>query len=102
MSTFYSNPGDYGLKTIGEIEWSSGSYEFDLTVVFRRPDGTFVYGEDSGCSCPAPFENQGPTDLTVATVDEILAHMKARNANELDGKRDAEIATLLEAMLAAR
>lgn len=103
--SFYYSPEDHGLKTIGEIEWSDGSYQFDVTVVWQREDGTFVYGEDSGCSCPSPFEDQTPDDLTAATIDKIMAHLQTRNAGQgshTGGDQGADIATLLEAMLAAR
>lgn len=61
----YYEPEKYGLKTIGEIDWSSGAYEFDLLVIWQRlVDGAFLVGEDSGCSCPLPFEDKGVDDLS--------------------------------------
>lgn len=51
----YDAPEKHGLTRIGELDFSSGSYEFDITAVFW--DGKqFVWGDDSGCSCPSPFE----------------------------------------------
>lgn len=100
MTDYYS-PEDSGLRTIGEVDWSDGDYQFDLTVVWQRKDGTFVYGEDSGCSCPSPFEDQTEADYKVGTVDEILAHLQERNGGGTYD-RSAEIATLLEAMLKAK
>lgn len=103
---FYYAPEKCRLQTIGEIDWSSGSYEFDLTVVWRREDGFFVYGEDSGCSCPSPFENQDVDDLTVLPsvggLEQFKAHLEKRNAEAYyNGTRDPEIAGLLERMHAA-
>lgn len=49
-----------------EIEKSRESYEFDLFAVFYNPDNMEYWtGEDSGCSCPSPWEdNFNPeTDL---------------------------------------
>lgn len=102
----YSSPEKFGLTTIGEVDWSSGSYEFDLTVVWKREsDGKFVYAEDSGCSCPSPFEDTGIEDLTVLRKRGGLADFKAHCAElegtRYDGPRVAETAELLERMHAA-
>lgn len=34
----YYDPEKFGLTTVGEIDWSTGSYEFDLTVVKAEAD----------------------------------------------------------------
>ena len=79
----------------GRIDWSSGSYEFDLTVVLKREsDGQLFYAEDSGCSCPTPFENHTLHDLTACTPAELQAHLVSRNGSCYDN-RDAEIAELM-------
>lgn len=79
MSNFYTDPADFGLKLIGEIEWGDGCYSFDLTVVWRRDfDGKLVYAEDSGCSCPSPFEDQGIPDLTLCTADQLQVQLNKR------------------------
>lgn len=69
----YYDPQDYSLEPVGEIDWSDGNYVFNLTVVWRRTsDGRLVYGEDSGCSCPSPFEDQGVEDLKpITSVSEF-------------------------------
>jgi hypothetical protein len=89
-----------------KIDWSSGRYEFDLTVVWRREsDGKFVYAEDSGCSCPSPFEGTGIDDVTVLRkrggLNDFKAHCAERESNSYDGARTAEIAELMERMHAA-
>ncbi len=82
----YYNPADFGLETVGEIDFSSGEYEFDLTVIWRRiSDGAFVYADDSGCSCPSPFEDKGIEDLTVLRkgingLNDIKAVLEQRDA----------------------
>ena len=49
-----------GLENYTEVcsvEWSGESWEFDLTAVFESKEtGMLFYAEDSGCSCPIPFE----------------------------------------------
>lgn len=55
---YYSDDDWLGLKRVGEIEWSGDSYSFDLTGVWVDPrDGELYWGDDSGCSCPSPFED---------------------------------------------
>lgn len=55
----YYNPEKFGLTKIAELDFSSGSYEFNITAVFTQDGVTdrFFWASDSGCSCPSPFEN---------------------------------------------
>lgn len=55
-------PDDY--ETIALVEWRYESWEYDMTEVYRRKDGALFYAEDSGCSCPTPFEFTTEADLT--------------------------------------
>ncbi|WP_346536989.1 hypothetical protein [Micromonospora sp. DPT] len=97
MSYMYGDPEKFGLTTVGEIDWSSGSYEFDLTVVWQRKfDGVFVYGEDSGCSCPAPFESTGVDELTqITSLESFKQHLAERRRDGYYDRSD-EVARLLE------
>lgn len=92
---FYYNPDKYGMSQIGEIDWSDGNYQFDLTVVWRKEDGSFVYGEDSGCSCPTPFENMDAQDLikieSLQNFQDYLVNHSTR-----DGDRQMDIVNLIE------
>jgi hypothetical protein len=102
----YYDPEKFGLETVGEIDWSSGCYEFDLTVVWKRTsDGGFVYAEDRGCSCPSPFEDTGIDDLTVLRarggLEDFKAHCAERQANAHDGDRTPEVVALIERMHAS-
>lgn len=103
MSEMYYAPEKHGLEPFGEIDWSSGSYEFDLTVVWRRTaDGTFMYGEDAGCSCPSPFEDKGPGDLEpIRSLSTFHDYLEDRQRTASDGSRQQEIAGLLERLHAA-
>ncbi|GAB6901991.1 DUF7574 domain-containing protein [Kineosporia succinea] len=73
----YSSPEKLGLEMIGEAQWGEADYSFDLTVVWRHKEsGDLFYADDSGCSCPSPFEDyKGIADLTKATRHEILKHI---------------------------
>lgn len=101
----YVTPENAGLTPIGEIDWSDGCYAFDYTVVWQRTfDGRFVYAEDSGCSCPSPFEDTGVEDLVVLRkrggLNDLRAHCATRQA-ESSQDRSVEVAALLERMHAA-
>lgn len=59
----YYDPEKFGLKVVGELEYSSGSYEFDTRVVWMQKDtNKLLTLRDSGCSCPTPFESFGIAD----------------------------------------
>ena len=59
----YYDPEAFGLSVVGSIDFGY-DYEFDKIVVWRDVEtGDFCYAEDSGCSCPTPFESFGRYDL---------------------------------------
>lgn len=99
MNVYY-DPDQHGLETFGEIDWSDGNYCFDLTVVWRRTsDGTFVYCEDLGCSCPTPFEDTPVEKLTaISSLAQFKEILDGRNANCYDGDRSAQMTNLIERM----
>lgn len=79
----YSSPEKHGLTMVGEVEWADESYQFDLTAVWRADDGTLYWGDDSGCSCPSPFEDVGSVaELTTGTFHELAAHLNDRLTGE--------------------
>lgn len=46
-----------GFTFIGEMEWANESYSFDMTGVWQRDsDLTLWTADDTGCSCPAPWD----------------------------------------------
>ena len=54
---FYYNPEKSGLTILTTLDESDMSYEFNTFVIWEHKDGRLFYAEDSGCSCPTPFEN---------------------------------------------
>jgi hypothetical protein len=66
LSNIYYDPEAYGLTPIAEIDYSSGSYEFDIRVVWKDRSGVLWTARDSGCSCPTPFE-----DHNLSTIDRV-------------------------------
>lgn len=64
MSDVYYSPEKFGLETVAELDLAQESYSFDLLVVWKQTaTGRLLFGTDSGCSCPAPFEGVGLEDL---------------------------------------
>ncbi|KKK56067.1 hypothetical protein LCGC14_3068230, partial [marine sediment metagenome] len=54
----YCNPESFGLKVFAMAEMEM-SWEFSMFVVWVDGEGMLFYAEDSGCSCPIPFEDIG-------------------------------------------
>jgi hypothetical protein len=106
----YYSPEKFGLETVGEIDFSSGCYEFDLTVAWKDSGtGKLFYAQDSGCSCPSPFEDLGRDGLMqISRLQDLIDHLEARvedkkgelsevGNNELQGK----VAELIQKVRAA-
>lgn len=54
--TPYTSPEMFGLEIVHSLD-NSDAYSFVLTVVWRHLEsGVLLWGMDSGCSCPTPFE----------------------------------------------
>lgn len=67
----YYDPKAFGLSTFGEIEYSSGCYEFDTLVIWEDERGGLWWARDSGCSCPTPFEDENrDTIQPIRTADD--------------------------------
>ena len=66
MANIYSEPVAFGLRVFAEVDDADACYSFDTVVVWQDPI-TFEYfwADDSGCSCPSPFEDVlGREELT--------------------------------------
>ncbi|WP_190822018.1 DUF7574 domain-containing protein [Saccharopolyspora pogona] len=77
----YYNPENFGLRTIGEVEWSEPCYSFDLTVVwYHAESGKYYWASDSGCSCPSPFEYYNSLDKAESgSVWQAIAELTRRH-----------------------
>ena len=50
--------GKDNFEMVGEVELRFASYEFDLFGIFFDQDQKVYFtGNDSGCSCPSPWED---------------------------------------------
>jgi hypothetical protein len=69
-----------GLEWVGEISWSDESYSFDLTGVWKdAATGRLYWVDDSGCSCPSPYETVSSRhDLIDGTKTELARHLRER------------------------
>lgn len=68
-SNVYAHPEIYGLTVVDSIDWSSGHYEFDLTVVWKDGEGRLWVAHDQGCSCPSHFEDTDELDRLYSTEE---------------------------------
>ncbi len=74
MSIYYS-PEEVGFEIFDEIE-TGGSWEFTTTAIFRNKEtGKLYYSQDSGCSCPTPFDGVTVDDL-IPLVSETFEEFK--------------------------
>jgi hypothetical protein len=71
------------------------SYEFDEFIVWRDAAGAFLWASDSGCSCPAPFEDVTLQDLGKGTA----AHAHAA-LDKWAGSDPAKLSSMAELHLA--
>lgn len=76
----YYQPEKNGFTLLGEVDFSDGCYQFDLLIVLQdNVTGRLYYAEDSGCSCPSPFESVTREELAPASgADEIRSRLDYR------------------------
>lgn len=54
----YYNPEKFGLSVVAEIDDDRANYSFNTIVVWKHNEtGKLYWAQDSGCSCPSPFED---------------------------------------------
>lgn len=84
MSNLYYHPEDFDLKIFATIE-DEPYYDFNITVILQDKQGNLFYAQDSGCSCPSPFENHKYEDLmpiTIDTLDDFRREVKEHHRQE--------------------
>lgn len=63
MSNVYYAPETYNLIPFAELELTEPDYSFDILMVWRHAEDDGLYWmNDSGCSCPSPFEDYNSVD----------------------------------------
>lgn len=70
----YYNPEAVGAERIGELERPNLSYAFSIFLVLReKATGLVFFADDSGCSCPSPFEDhEFPRSFVCAPSADVL------------------------------
>jgi hypothetical protein len=77
----YNRLENFGLKIIAESDIGDG-YSFNRMVVFADVEtGEMFYAQDSGCSCPSPFEDltsrEGLTALGPQNIEAFEIESRA-------------------------
>lgn len=82
MINLYDNPEKFDLIVVGELNDPGANWSFDDLVVWQHDSGRLFYAQDSGCSCPSPFENlteiESATEITkdswASFADHVMNH----------------------------
>lgn len=79
MANIYYNPDEFGYELVGTLDDDSLSYEFHMIGVWRRlSDGMLFWAEDSGCSCPSPFEDYtDPSGEWMVPIEKTVGEFRA-------------------------
>lgn len=81
MNNIYYSPETFGLETVHVADDPEAYYSFDMFVIWRDVEtGALFYGQDSGCSCPTPFEYVGRDELAELTSDTLGEFFEAVDA----------------------
>lgn len=88
---YYASIGTLGFKWRETVDLG-GSYEFDIFVAAETEGGELVYADDSGCSCPTPFEFTSRSAMGVASDLHALLRAVDRWHERSYEKHPAEVA----------
>lgn len=79
MNDVYYSPEKHDLEPFAELELSEPDYSFDILMVWRHiTTGELYWMNDSGCSCPSPFEDYcSIDDLYLLATANDYNHMHA-------------------------
>lgn len=53
----YSSPEKWHLTLVDSVNQTQEAYQYDIFAVWVDDFGNLYYDNDSGCSCPSPFED---------------------------------------------
>lgn len=53
----YYNPEELGLEVVDTLGECGLDYAFNTLIVWKNNNGELFWAQDSGCSCPVPFED---------------------------------------------
>lgn len=81
-NNIYYNPEEFGYEVVKDIELDDEPWQFHLLVIWRDDNGNLVWGTDSGCSCPSPFEDHKPEDLEPYDRQVVQEYVRSRYSYE--------------------
>lgn len=90
MPDVYCNPKKYGLTQIAQLDDTEAGYEFDMIVAWRHTDGSIYWQQDSGCSCPSPFENYHDLASLNRAAPDLRDLEEAVKAHKTHSQEDAD------------
>lgn len=92
MSNIYYHPEEHAAEIVDSVD-IDGDSGFEMWVVWKKGD-KILWGSDSGCSCPAPFEDYSSVEEMRPLTKESYLVMEReltespryeRNRIEVDG-----------------
>jgi hypothetical protein len=89
----YYNPEAHSLTIFGEAD-AGGSYHFDKFVVWKTSEGDYIWGTDSGCSCPSPFEEFVVANAARGNAHDVLVDLRAWSKSDAYHDRKTAAANL--------
>lgn len=91
----YYRPESHGVTCVGQVEWGSHHW-FDLTAVWVDADKRLYWADDTGCSCPMPFDYvKSLEDLQTGTLQQLAEHLRERQAHSRKSSANADVVELL-------
>lgn len=71
----YYDPAKLGLVILAQMDEPNLSYQFNQFVVWQHiASGRVFYAQDSGCSCPTPFEDFDFNGPGATNLQEVQMH----------------------------
>jgi hypothetical protein len=70
------SPEKFGLTVFVEIE-ALGGYEFDTFIIWKDKIGLYYWADDSGCSCPTPFDGVTKENASQGTLRDAFTDLIA-------------------------
>jgi hypothetical protein len=89
MDDVYSSPEKFGLTTIAQLDDDLANYSFDMVVAWKHSDGSIYWGQDSGCSCPSPFEEFTGLEMLSRAAPDLLDLQQAVENHHTHSAEDA-------------
>jgi hypothetical protein len=80
----YYSPEAYGLETVFFVDKSDGCYQFDTFVIWKDESGRYYWDNDSGCSCPVPFEDANRSNIFQGSLRDAVNDARVWAANRDD------------------